>query len=84
MSRLFAQSGLHDIQVESVPIVLQDPSALDNALGLRTWAGLACEQGHVASRDVPAWEAAIDQAADGGWFLYSFSVFITRGRKSEA
>jgi hypothetical protein len=32
---------------------------------------------------VPAWEAALDQGAADGSFLYSFSLFITAGRKAK-
>ena len=84
MPRLSAEAGLGEIRAEAVPIVLQDPSTLDNALGLRNWARLACEQGLLVSDDVPAWEAAIDQATEGGWFLYSFCIFITWARKPGA
>ena len=38
LGRMFADLGLADVQVEEVPIVLQDPTALDNAMGLRDWA----------------------------------------------
>ncbi len=81
MGRLFVQAGLADVQVEAVPIVLRDPTALDNALGLRDWAVFAHEQGLVEADEVPAWEAALDEAATNGCFLYSFSLFITAGRK---
>jgi SAM-dependent methyltransferase len=81
MGRLFVQAGLAEVQVEAVPIVLRDPTALDNALGLRDWASLAHERGVVEADEVPAWEAALDEAAATGCFLYSFSLFITAGRK---
>ena len=81
MRRLYVEAGLGETEAECVPIVLQEPTALDNALGLRSWAGLAYDQGLLAAHDAAAWEAAIDEAAGGGWFLYSFSIFITRGRK---
>jgi SAM-dependent methyltransferase len=80
MPRLVAEAGMGEIRVEAAPIVLQDPAALDHALGLRGWARLAHDQGRLPSQDVVAWEAAIDGAAAGGWFLYSFSVFITSAR----
>ena len=80
MARLFAQAGLTEVQVEAVPIVLRDPTALDNALGLRHWAGLAHEHGLIEAHEVPAWEVALDEAAANGCFLYSFSLFITGGR----
>lgn len=77
------QSGLTDVDVEAVPIVLQDPTGLDHALGLRDWAGFAHAHDPelVQAHEVPAWEGALDEAAANGWFLYSFSLFITVGRK---
>jgi SAM-dependent methyltransferase len=80
MARLFAQSGLRDVRAEAVPIVITDPTALDRALGLRTWAGLAAEQGLLEPADVTPWEDALDEAVTGGWFLYAFCVFITAAR----
>jgi hypothetical protein len=81
MGRLFVHAGLTDVQVEEVPIVLRDPTALDNALGLRDWASFAHAEGLVEAGEVSAWEAALDEAAANGSFLYSFSLFITAGRK---
>jgi SAM-dependent methyltransferase len=81
MGRLFVQAGLADVDVEAVPIVVRDSTALDNALGLRDWAVFAHEQGLIEADEVAAWEAAIDEAAASGTFLYSFSLFITAGRK---
>jgi SAM-dependent methyltransferase len=80
MPRLFAAAGLDQVRTEAIPVVVTDPAALDNALGLRAWAGLAEGQGLLARADVPRWEAALDEAATGGWFLYAFCVFITTGR----
>lgn len=80
MPRLFAAAGLDAIGTEAVPIVVTDPAELDGALGLRAWAGLAAAQGLVEPADVARWEAALDEAAAGGWFLYAFCVFITIGR----
>jgi SAM-dependent methyltransferase len=80
MSRLFVEAGLTDVRADAFPIVLTDPTALDNALGLRTWAGLAADQGLLEPEDVTRWEAALDAAAAGGWFLYTFCIFLTTGR----
>jgi SAM-dependent methyltransferase len=81
MPRLFAQAGLADIEVGAIPIVVRDPTALDNALGLRDWGRLAVEQRLVAPEDAAAWEAMLDASIAGGWFLYAFTIFITRGTK---
>jgi SAM-dependent methyltransferase len=80
MPRLFVAAGLDAIRTEAVPIVVTDPAGLDGAMGLRAWAGLAAEQGLLEPADVARWEAALDEAAAGGWFLYAFCVFITTGR----
>jgi SAM-dependent methyltransferase len=81
MSRLFAEAGLSDVRVEAMPIVVRDPAALDNALGLRDWARLAADARILRPDDAGRWESALDEAARGGWFLYSFSVFLTVGRR---
>jgi SAM-dependent methyltransferase len=80
MGRLFADAGLTAVQVDEMPIVVRDPAALDNALGLRDWAGFAHENGLVEACEVDAWQTALDEAAANGSFLYSFSIFITSGR----
>ena len=69
------------MQLEVFPIVLRDPTALDNALGLRDWATFAHEQGLLEAGEVREWEQALDEAAAEGRFLYSFSLFATAGRK---
>jgi SAM-dependent methyltransferase len=79
MPRLFAVAGLTDIGAEVVPIVVRDPEALDNALGLRDWGRLAVEQGLIGRDDAAAWESMLDASIAGGWFLYAFNIFITRG-----
>jgi SAM-dependent methyltransferase len=80
MPRLFVGAGLTRVRAEAIPIVLTEPSALDDAMGLRAWAGLAADQGLLDPADVARWEAALDDAAAGGWFLYAFCIFLTTGR----
>lgn len=80
MGSMFAAAGLVDVSVEAVPVVLRDPTALDNAMGLRDWAGIARDRGGLASdEDVTAWTRALDDAVAEGRFLYAFSVFLTAG-----
>jgi SAM-dependent methyltransferase len=76
---LFRRAGLEDVEVEAMTVVLRDPTALDNALGLRDWAGIAHDRGYLAAEDVSAWEREIDAAVAEGRFLYSFSLFATSG-----
>jgi xanthine/CO dehydrogenase XdhC/CoxF family maturation factor len=81
MGGLFARAGLSDVSVEAAPVVLRDPTALDNAMGLRTWAAVAHERGllDLDEQEVQDWEREIDEASAEGRFLYSFSLFLTAG-----
>lgn len=81
MAGLFHLAGLTDVAVEAAPIVLRDPTALDNAMGLRSWAASAHERGFLEAEDIPRWSRMVDDAIAEGRFLYSFSVFITAGTK---
>jgi hypothetical protein len=81
MGRLFADAGIVDVRPEEAPVVVRDPTALDNVMGLRDWARFACERGLVDGHEVEAWERALDEAAAAGCFRYSFSIFITAGRR---
>jgi len=81
MPRAFAQAGLSRIEAEAIPIVVRDPTALDNTLGLRDWARLSVEQGLISKEDAATWEAMLDESIAGGWFLYAFNIFLTRGTK---
>jgi SAM-dependent methyltransferase len=76
---LLADAGLADVVVEAAPVVLRDPAALDNAMGLRTWAATAEERGLLPAGDAEAWERAIDSAVAADRFLYAFTVFLTAG-----
>ena len=78
---LFADAGLVNVQVEAVPVVLRDPAALDDAMGLRSWAGVAHGRGLLAAEDAARWEQQLDDAAAGDHFLYAFSLFLTLGRR---
>jgi ubiquinone/menaquinone biosynthesis C-methylase UbiE len=79
MGALFARAGLERVEVEAVPIVLRDPAALDNAMGLRTWAAVAAGRGVLTEEEAEAWERELDLAVAGGHFLYAFTIFITAG-----
>lgn len=81
MPRLFAEAGLSNVRVEAVPVVLRDPTALDNVMGLRDWASVAHERGLLGAEDATRWEQEIDDAVAGGYFLYAFMIFVTAGAK---
>jgi SAM-dependent methyltransferase len=81
MGGLFVESGLTDVSVDAATVVLRDPSALENAMGLRSWAATAAERGHLPREDVARWEEEIDAAVAEGRFLYAFTIFLTAGTK---
>jgi SAM-dependent methyltransferase len=74
-------AGLTDVTVEATPITVREPTALDNALGLRSWARTAHERGRASAGDADAWERALDEAAARGSFLYAFTIFLTAATK---
>jgi SAM-dependent methyltransferase len=81
MPGLFAAARLEDVSVEAFAVVVRDPAALDNAMGLRTWARTAHERGQLSEDDAHAWERQLDEAIAEGRFLYAFSLFLTAGTK---
>jgi SAM-dependent methyltransferase len=83
MGGLFAAAGLTDVSVETQPVVLRDPRALDDAMGLRTWAATAAECGLLSHEDAAAWERQLDEAVAEDRFLYAFSLFLTAGTRGD-
>lgn len=79
MSRLFVEAGVRETEVAAFPVASQDPAALDDALGLRTWASAARDRGLLGDDDVTRWERRLDTAIARGYFLYGFTVFVTAG-----
>ncbi len=82
MPALFADAGLIDLQTETMTLIVKDPTAVDNVMGLRTWASSACARGHLAKEDVRRWESLFDETVASGRFMYALTFFITVGRKS--
>jgi len=81
MVRLFAEAGLRDVQVEGLTLVVQDPTAVDNVMGLRTWAASAQARGYLSTEEAVQWERGIDEAIAAGYFLYAVTFFLTSGVK---
>ena len=81
MGGLFVRAGLTEVSVEPATIVLRDPNGLDNAMGLRGWAGIAHERGLLSSEEADAWREVVDEAIAAGHFLYSFTLFLTAGTR---
>jgi SAM-dependent methyltransferase len=84
MDALFHEQGLEDVSVEVRTLVVRDPAAVDNVLGLRSWARTAEVHGAMAEGDVRSWEALYDRVVAEGRFRWSVSFFLTKGRKPDA
>jgi SAM-dependent methyltransferase len=81
MTGLFRAAGLRDVQVEGLTLVVQDPTAVDNVMGLRTWAATAHTRGHLSAVDAAQWEQLIDNAVVQDSFLYAVTFFVTSASK---
>jgi SAM-dependent methyltransferase len=84
MADRFGQAGLEHVSVEAKTLVVRDPRAVDNAMGLRSWARAASTQGMMTDDEASRWEALYDEVVAQGKFLWSVDFFITRGRKPAA
>ncbi|SNX88589.1 methyltransferase family protein [Streptomyces sp. TLI_55] len=76
---LLAARGLHDITVEARTLVVRDPSAADNVMGLRTWAHTAAALGYLDPLDADRFVAKFDDAVRAGRFTYAVTFFLTAG-----
>jgi SAM-dependent methyltransferase len=74
---LLSARGLTGVQVEARTLVVRDPHAVDNVMGLRTWAQTAYRQGVLTHAEVRAWTSQLDQAVAEGRFTYAVTFFIT-------
>lgn len=81
MQGMFVALGLSDVRVEPMTLVVRDPTAVDNVMGLRTWARSAQKLGYVSEEDVIRWEALFDETVAAGRFMYAVTFFLTAGAK---
>ena len=82
MAGRFAAAGLCDIRVEARTLIVRDPAAVDNVMGLRTWAESAHARGILSADEAARWPAMLDEAIAAGRFLYAVTFFLTRGVKA--
>jgi SAM-dependent methyltransferase len=81
LGRRLRESGLRDVAVEERRLVVRDPAAVDNVLGLRSWARTASSRGFLTDDEVTRWEALYDGVVAEGALRWSVSFFLTSGRK---
>jgi len=78
---IFRGVGLSSVQIETMTMVVRDPRAIDNVMGLRTWARTAAANGFLTPEDAERYEALFDETVRAERFLYSLAFFITSARK---
>jgi SAM-dependent methyltransferase len=81
MAGMFVGAGLRDVRVEGMTLVVRDPTAVDNVMGLRTWAATAHRYGRLSTEDAARWPLLIDEAIASRRFLYAVTFFLTSGTK---
>ncbi|KAB1912732.1 methyltransferase domain-containing protein [Micromonospora sp. AMSO31t] len=74
---LLATHGLVDITVEARTLVVRNPTAVDNVLGLRSWAATAAERGALDPAEARAFASQFDDAVAALRFTYAVTFFIT-------
>lgn len=76
---MLAARGLEDIAVEARTLVVRDPTAVDNVMGLRSWAHTASARGYLDPSDADRFVVQFDQAVRTGRFTYAVTFFLTSG-----
>ncbi|WBB76039.1 methyltransferase domain-containing protein [Micromonospora sp. WMMD1128] len=74
---LLAAHGLVDVAVEPRTLLVRDPTAVDNVLGLRSWAATAARRGALDPADARAFEDQFDDAVAARRFTYAVTFFLT-------
>ncbi|MFD8864984.1 methyltransferase domain-containing protein [Streptomyces sp. NPDC059590] len=79
---MLAARTLADVTVEARTLVVRDPTAVDNVMGLRSWAHTAAARGYLDPTDADRFVAQFDQAVSTGRFTYAVTFFLTSGTKA--
>ncbi|MFD6565793.1 methyltransferase domain-containing protein [Micromonospora profundi] len=74
---LLAAHGLVEITVEPRTLLVRDPTAVDNVLGLRSWAATAARRGLLDRTEAHAFEDQFDNAVRARRFTYAVTFFLT-------
>ncbi|NBE83928.1 methyltransferase domain-containing protein [Micromonospora rubida] len=74
---LLAAHGLVDITVEPRTLLVRNPTAVDNVLGLRSWAATAAQRGTLDPTEARAFEDQFDDAVTARRFTYAVTFFLT-------
>lgn len=79
MPAMFADLGLAQVRAEEMTLVVRDHTAVDNVMGLRTWAGAARSAGYLSEKEVARWERLFDETVATGHFMWAVAFFLTAG-----
>ncbi|MEV8313684.1 hypothetical protein AB0Q95_05875 [Streptomyces sp. NPDC059900] len=76
---MLAARGLEEVAVEARMLVVRDAGAVDNVLGLRSWAHTAAARGHLDPADADRFVVRFDRAVSTGRFTYAVTFFLASG-----
>ncbi|MFG2818687.1 methyltransferase domain-containing protein [Kitasatospora sp. NPDC048365] len=74
---LLARHGCDNVTAEARTLVLRDPAAADNCMGLRSWAHTAAEAGHLTAAQADRFVDRFDTAVRTRRFTYVVTFFLT-------
>ncbi|WP_435205341.1 methyltransferase domain-containing protein [Micromonospora sp. bgisy143] len=74
---LLAAHGLVDVTIKPRTLLVRDPTAVDNVLGLRSWAATAAQRGVLTLAEARAFEEQFDEAVLAQRFTYAVTFFLT-------
>ncbi len=79
MAGMFVANGFEAVEVDAMTLVVRDHTAVDNVMGLRSWAKGGHAAGILSADDAARWPVVIDQAIAAGRFFYAVTFFVTTG-----
>ncbi|MEV5508806.1 methyltransferase domain-containing protein [Streptomyces orinoci] len=74
---LLTARGLLDVEVEPHTLVVRSKRTIDDTMGVRDWADVFADRGYLDRSEARRFNALVDDAIEGGQFLYSVTYFLT-------
>ncbi|MEV4441563.1 methyltransferase domain-containing protein [Streptomyces sp. NPDC049577] len=74
---LLTTRGLLDVKVEPRTLLVRDKRTVDGTMGIRDWADVFADLGYLDRAEARRFNALLDDAIEGGQFLYSVTYFLT-------
>lgn len=66
---------------QTMTLEVRDPTAVDNVMGLKTWARSALSAGDMSEAEATTWEKLYDETIAAGRFRYAVTFFLTSGAR---